>query len=110
MALFTAIELDHNAAPVRSIVNVVEQVHCFGYSSYFRDGFCQGGGSLAGLQSAHHVRSAKLSKLEGSGDAQQVIPVVNDPLGIDVVPSHLVQRPIPRTFVSTPETCLADVL
>ncbi len=80
---FLTIQLNEYAASEVCIINIVQDVQGFDQTTQMHERLGQGRGTVANLENAHDARSFQMSKLQGSGEADQVLPVLRDQPGVD---------------------------
>src|SRR5450755_3438695 len=109
MASFAAIELVQGAAPPVLIVDVGQDIQRLVDAPELREGLSQAGGPVADLHHAHDIGSRNAPELEGSREAQKIVPVRRNEREIDFVSGHIVEFTVVGMRVDPPQARAADV-
>ena len=98
-----------DAAPVRLVVDVGQQVEALDHPAPLFQGAGQPGRAVAGLQRADQPCGLHGAELERSGQAKQVVPVLFNERHLGPVPCQAVQGAVVGLGVHAPEARAADV-
>ena len=107
MAL-AAVELHQDAPPIDFIVDEAQQVERLYQPIQLLQRASQLGREVLGLQGPDQARGLHRAKFERAGQAQQVVPVLDDELHVDALGSQFVQGQV-GFAVQAPEPSAADV-
>ncbi len=109
VAAFGAVELGEDAPAVGLVVEAGEQVEGFGNPAEFGDGSAELGRTSAALQDAQELAGTDGAGGQAAGDAQQVVPVRGDEVGVDGVAGQAVELAVVGGSGDAPEAGGADV-
>ncbi len=109
VAALTTVELDQDAPAIGCVVNEAQQVEgLYKLAQLFqRPG--QLGRAVLGLQGADQSGGLHGAELEGAGEPQQVLPVLDDEPDVDALARQAIQGAVVGFAVHAPEPCAADV-
>jgi hypothetical protein len=85
-----------------------EQVQRLGDPTELADGTAEAGGSAAALQDAQQFGRADGPGRERAGDAEDVLPLLDDQVGVGAVASETVQRSVVGVAVPAPEALVGQ--
>lgn len=109
VAAFGAVELGQDSPPVTVVVEVCEQVQRFRYPAEFRDRTAKRCRPATALQNAKELGGFHRAGGEAPGDTEQVIPVRDDQVGVDLIPGYPVEYSVVGGSFCAPEAGRADV-
>ena len=109
VATLGAAKLSQDSPPISVVIEVRQQVQGFRDPAQFRDRAAQWGRSAAALQDAEKLGCFYRPSGKASGDTEEVIPVRDDQLGVDLISRDTVQCAVVSGSFCAPEPGRADV-
>ena len=83
VAEFLTVQLNENAAAELSVVDVVQDVQCFNQTAEMHERLGKCCWTIPHLKNAHDTLCLQVPELQGTREADQVFPVVDDQLDVD---------------------------
>jgi len=108
VAALVAVDMHADGAPVGVAVDVVQEVQRLGGAAELGDRAPQRRRAPAALQDAQQLARAHRAGGERSEDAQDVVPVRDDQLGVDAVAREAVQCAVVGVAVQAPEALVGQ--
>jgi hypothetical protein len=109
VAQLLPVELKQYPTPEWSVVDVAQDVQRLDDAPEFGQGLGQRRRAVFDLQHAHDACGLEVTKLERSGQADQVRPVFPDQSDVDPAPGERIELSVSRLAVDPPELRAADV-
>ncbi len=109
MSAFATIELGQNPPAIRLVVQVVQQEQGLDHPPELLQGTGELGRLRAALEHAHQRLAVAGAQRQRAGDAQQVVPVLDDALRPDAVGGQVVEPAVVGVTIDAPEARATDV-